>query len=56
MEVQKSSIFLKMKVAISLASKYDIVILEGPTETDIAKDIENELIKNNFKLSKFIWS
>ena len=35
------------KVAISLASKYDIVIFGGPTETDIAKDIENELIKNS---------
>ena len=34
------------KVAISLASKYDIVIFGGPAETDIAKDIENELIKN----------
>ncbi|WP_418186055.1 glycosyltransferase family 9 protein [Aliarcobacter vitoriensis] len=33
------------KVAISLASKYDIVIFGGPTETDIAKDIEKELIK-----------
>ncbi|QKF59844.1 glycosyltransferase family 9 protein [Aliarcobacter lanthieri] len=34
------------KVAICLASKYDIVIFGGPTETDIAKDIEDELIKN----------
>jgi heptosyltransferase-2 len=34
------------KVAISLASKYDIVIFGGPGETDIANDIENELIKN----------
>ncbi|RBQ29854.1 lipopolysaccharide heptosyltransferase II [Aliarcobacter vitoriensis] len=33
------------KVAINLAFKYDIVIFGGPTETDIAKDIENELIK-----------
>lgn len=34
------------KVAINLASKYDIVIFGGPAETDIAKDIEDELIKN----------
>lgn len=34
------------KVAIALSKKYDIVIFGGPTETDIAKDIENELIKN----------
>ncbi|RXK12274.1 ADP-heptose--LPS heptosyltransferase [Halarcobacter mediterraneus] len=35
------------KLAIKLASKYDIVIFGGPAETDIAKDIENELIENN---------
>ncbi|WP_044418814.1 lipopolysaccharide heptosyltransferase II [Halarcobacter anaerophilus] len=34
------------KVAIALSKKYDIVIFGGPSETDIAKDIENELIKN----------
>lgn len=34
------------KVAINLASKYDIVIFGGPSEVDIAKDIEEELIKN----------
>lgn len=34
------------KVAITLASKYDIVIFGGPAETDIANDIEKELIKN----------
>lgn len=34
------------KVAISLSSKYDIVIFGGPTEIDIAKDIEDILIKN----------
>ncbi len=34
------------KVAISLANRYDIVIFGGPVETDIAKDIEDELIKN----------
>ncbi|AXH15522.1 heptosyltransferase II [Malaciobacter mytili LMG 24559] len=34
------------KVAISLSSKYNIVIFGGPMETDIAKDIEEELIKN----------
>lgn len=34
------------KVAISLANRYDIVIFGGPAETDIAKDIEDELIKN----------
>ncbi|MCT7447130.1 glycosyltransferase family 9 protein [Aliarcobacter skirrowii] len=34
------------KVAINLASKYDIVIFGGPSEVDMAKDIENELIKN----------
>ena len=37
------------KVAISLASKYNIVIFGGPTEIDIATDIENELIKNGIK-------
>jgi heptosyltransferase-2 len=40
------------KVAIALASKYDIVIFSGPGETDIANDIEQELIQNgirNFK-------
>ena len=37
------------KVAISLSSKYDIVIFGGPSETDIAKDIEDELIKNGVK-------
>ncbi len=34
------------KLAISLSSKYDIVIFGGPSEIDIAKDIEDELIKN----------
>ena len=34
------------KVAITLSSKYDIVIFGGPSETDIANDIEKELIKN----------
>ena len=34
------------KVAITLSSKYDIVIFGGPAETDIANDIEKELIKN----------
>jgi len=33
------------KVAIKLASKYDIVIFGGPEEINIAKDIENDLIK-----------
>ena len=37
------------KVAISLSSKYDIVIFGGPTETDIAKDIEDELIKRGIR-------
>ena len=37
------------KVAISLAFKYDIVIFGGPTETDIAKDIEDELIKRGIR-------
>jgi heptosyltransferase-2 len=32
------------KVAITLSKDYDIVIFGGPAETDIAKDIENELI------------
>lgn len=35
------------KVAITLSEKYDIVIFGGPGEVDIAKDIENELIKND---------
>ena len=34
------------KVAIELSAKYDIVIFGGPGETEIAKDIEDELIKN----------
>ena len=34
------------KLAISLSSKYDIVIFGGPSEIEIAKDIEDELIKN----------
>jgi len=34
------------KVAIKLSKKYDIVIFGGPGETNIAKDIEDELIKN----------
>ena len=34
------------KVAKSLSDKYDIVILGGPDEEDIANDIENYLIKN----------
>ena len=34
------------KLAISLSSKYDIVIFGGPSEIDIAKDIEDELVKN----------
>ncbi|MFV7791036.1 glycosyltransferase family 9 protein [Aliarcobacter lanthieri] len=37
------------KVTIYLASKYDIVIFGGPTETDIAIDIEDELIKQGIK-------
>ena len=35
------------KVAISLATTYDIKIFGGPTETDIALDIEEELKKAN---------
>ena len=35
------------KVAIELSAKYDIVIFGGPGETEIAKDIEDELIKND---------
>ena len=34
------------KVAIEKASSHDIVIFGGPSEKDIAKDIENELIAN----------
>ncbi|MBL3519342.1 glycosyltransferase family 9 protein [Arcobacter lanthieri] len=37
------------KVAINLATKYDIVIFGGPTETDISIDIEDELIKQGIK-------
>ena len=37
------------KVASKLSHKYDIVIFGGPGETDIANDIEKELIKNNIK-------
>ncbi|MFY9070425.1 glycosyltransferase family 9 protein [Aliarcobacter butzleri] len=32
------------KIAIEMSKKYDIVIFGGPSETNIAKDIENELI------------
>jgi len=35
------------KVAISMSKTHDIVIFGGPGETDIAKDIEDELISNN---------
>lgn len=37
------------KLAVSLASKYDIVIFGGPSEVDIARDIENILINNGVK-------
>lgn len=32
------------KIAIEMSKKYDIVIFGGPSETNIAKDIENELV------------
>ncbi len=32
------------KIAIEMSKKYDIVIFGGPAETNIAKDIENELV------------
>jgi len=35
------------EVAIGLSKTYDIVIFGGPSEIDIAKDIEQELIKHN---------
>ncbi|OCL85817.1 glycosyltransferase family 9 protein [Arcobacter porcinus] len=35
------------KLAIKLSKDYDIVIFGGPNETEIANDIEEELIKNN---------
>lgn len=35
------------KVAINLCNKYDIVIFGGPSEVEIAKDIEDILKKNN---------
>ncbi|WP_228150954.1 glycosyltransferase family 9 protein [Malaciobacter marinus] len=34
------------KVAIAMSKTHDIVIFGGPSETDIAKDIEDELIAN----------
>lgn len=37
------------KVAISLASSYDIVIFGGPSETEMANDIEHELVRNGIK-------
>lgn len=37
------------KVAIKMSKDYDIVIFGGPSEVDIAKDIEDELIKNGVK-------
>jgi heptosyltransferase-2 len=39
------------KVAIKLSKEYDIVIFGGPGETQIANDIENELLKN--KISNY---
>ncbi|MCG3663970.1 glycosyltransferase family 9 protein [Aliarcobacter butzleri] len=32
------------KIAIEMSKKYDIVIFGGPAETNMAKDIENELV------------
>ena len=32
------------KIAIEMSKKYDIIIFGGPAETNIAKDIENELV------------
>ncbi|MDK2090159.1 glycosyltransferase family 9 protein [Aliarcobacter butzleri] len=32
------------KIAIEMSKKYDILIFGGPAETNIAKDIENELV------------
>lgn len=37
------------KLAVSLAPRYDIVIFGGPSELDIANDIENILIENGIK-------
>ncbi len=37
------------KVVIALSNKYDIKIFGGPAETNIASDIENELIKAGVK-------
>lgn len=37
------------KVAIELSSKYDIIIFGGPSETEIAKDIQIELEKSGVK-------
>ncbi|MFW2592112.1 lipopolysaccharide heptosyltransferase II [Aliarcobacter butzleri] len=34
------------KIAIEMSKKYDIVIFGGPSETNIAKDIENELVSD----------
>ncbi|AXH10228.1 ADP-heptose--LPS heptosyltransferase [Malaciobacter halophilus] len=39
------------KVAIKMSKEYDIVIFGGPSEIDIAKDIEDELISN--KISNY---
>ena len=36
-------------VAIELSSQFDIIILGGPGETDIASDIEKHLIKYGVK-------
>ncbi len=37
------------KVAIKMSKTHDIVIFGGPAETDIAKDIEDELLANGIK-------
>ncbi|WP_417326794.1 glycosyltransferase family 9 protein [Halarcobacter sp.] len=37
------------KVAIAMSKTHDIVIFGGPSETDIAKDIEKELLSNGIK-------
>ncbi len=37
------------KIAIEMSKKYDIVIFGGPSETNIAKDIENELVSKGIR-------
>jgi heptosyltransferase-2 len=42
-------LMLRVKVALALAHKYDIVLLGGKNEIDICEDIENQLKENGIE-------